>query len=51
MRHREYTVGETEEGGRLVCRTNSVKAFMVDRKEPSFAQCFLINSLKTELES
>jgi len=51
MRHREYKVGNTEEGGRLACRMNSVKSFLVDMKEPSFAQCFLMNGLKRELES
>ena len=51
MRHREYNVGNTEEGGRLVCRMNSVKSFMVNMKEPSFVQCFLMNSLKRKLES
>ena len=34
------------EGGRLVCRMNSVEAFMVDLKERNVVLRFLMNSFK-----
>lgn len=51
MRPRKYKAGKTEKGGRLVCRRNSLKSFMAERKEPSFAHCFVMNCLRRELES